>query len=37
MLDNTKPNISGEYGSIFQDFEHDIYDALKEGLDKIRK
>jgi DNA-binding transcriptional regulator YhcF (GntR family) len=24
LLDNTKPNISGEYGSIFQDFEHDI-------------
>ncbi|MDP9959352.1 GntR family transcriptional regulator [Chryseobacterium lathyri] len=37
LLDNTKPNISGEYGSIFQDFEHDIYNALKEGLDKIKK
>lgn len=37
MLDNTKPNISGEYGSIFQDFENDIYNALKEGLDKIQK
>jgi len=36
MLDNTKPNISGEYGSIFQDFEHDIYEALEEGLDKIK-
>lgn len=37
MLDNTKPDISGEYGSIFQDFEKDIYNALKEGLDKIKK
>ena len=37
MLDNTKPNISGEYGAIFQDFEHDIYNALKEGIDKVSK
>lgn len=37
MLDNTKPDISGDYGSIYQDFENDIYDALEEGLDKIRK
>jgi len=37
LLDNTKPNISGEYGTIFQDFEHDIYNALKEGLEKIKK
>ncbi|MPT33453.1 GntR family transcriptional regulator [Epilithonimonas hungarica] len=37
MLDNTKPNISGEYGTIFQDFENDIYEALEEGLDKIKK
>lgn len=37
LLDNTKPNISGDYGSIFQDFENDIYDALQEGLEKIKK
>ncbi|WP_294251363.1 GntR family transcriptional regulator [uncultured Chryseobacterium sp.] len=37
MLDNTKPDISGDYGSIYQDFENDIYHALEEGLDKIRK
>ncbi|KFC18347.1 GntR family transcriptional regulator [Epilithonimonas lactis] len=37
MLDNTKPNISGEYGSVFQDFALDIYNALKEGLEKIKK
>ncbi len=37
MLDNTKPNISGEYGSVYQDFALDIYNALKEGLDKIKK
>ncbi|MDT0688935.1 GntR family transcriptional regulator [Salegentibacter sp. F188] len=36
MLDNTKPGIKGEYGSIYQDFQNDIYRALKEGLEKIR-
>ena len=37
MLDNTKPGIKGEYGAIYQDFKNDIYNALKEGLEKIRK
>jgi DNA-binding transcriptional regulator YhcF (GntR family) len=37
MLDNTKPGIAGNYSSIYQDFKTDIYDALKEGLEKIRK
>jgi len=37
MLDNTEPEISGEYGSIYQDFQNDIYKALKEGLVKIKK
>ncbi|MES2487307.1 MAG: GntR family transcriptional regulator [Bacteroidota bacterium] len=37
MLDNTKPEIKGHYGTIYQDFKNDIYHALKEGLDKISK
>ncbi|MDR6846210.1 GntR family transcriptional regulator [Flavobacterium granuli] len=37
MLDNTKPIIKGKYGTIYQDFKKDIYNALKEGLEKIRK
>lgn len=37
MLDNTKPGISGNYGSIYQDFKDDIFNALKEGLEKIKK
>lgn len=37
MLDNTKPKIKGEYGTIYQDFKKDIYNALKEGLEKIKK
>lgn len=36
MLDNTKPGIKGEYGTIYQDFKNDIYDALKEAIDKLR-
>lgn len=36
MLDNTKPSIKGEYGTIYQDFKKDIYNALKEGIEKIR-
>jgi DNA-binding transcriptional regulator YhcF (GntR family) len=35
ILDNIKLEIDGEIGEIFQDFENDIYSALKEGLSKI--
>ncbi len=37
MLDNIKPGIKGNYGSIYQDFENDIFNALKEALDKLKK
>lgn len=37
ILDNIEPNIKGDYGSIYQDFEKDIFNALVEGIDKIRK
>lgn len=37
VLDNTKPAITGTYGTIYQDFKNDIYNALIEGLEKIRK
>ncbi|MFK7814566.1 MAG: GntR family transcriptional regulator [Maribacter sp.] len=37
ILDNDKPEITGDYGAIYQDFENDIYNALKEGIDKIKK
>lgn len=35
ILDNIKLNIEGEIVEIYQDFENDIYDALKVGLEKI--
>lgn len=37
LLDNTKPNLEGSYGSVYQDFKEDIYEALKEGLERINK
>ncbi len=37
MVDNTKPEISGNYGSIYQDFKEDIYQALEEGIEKLKK
>lgn len=37
MLDNVKDVLEGNYGSIYQDFEQDIFNALTEGLDKIKK
>lgn len=37
ILDNAKPSISGNYGSIYQDFKKDIFNALTEALEKLRK
>ncbi|MCM8568507.1 GntR family transcriptional regulator [Gramella jeungdoensis] len=37
LIDNAKPNIEGDYGSIYQDFREDIYNALNEGLQKLKK
>lgn len=36
ILDNDKPQLQGKYASIYQDFKNDIYNALLEGLHKIR-
>lgn len=37
ILDNIKVSAEGEIVEIYQDFENDIYFALKEGLPKIKK
>tara|TARA_R110000868_G_scaffold375365_4_gene639870 strand:- start:3035 stop:4084 length:1050 start_codon:yes stop_codon:yes gene_type:complete len=38
ILDNVKPNIlNGCLGKIYQDFENDIYHALSEGVNSIKK
>ncbi len=35
IMDNNKLEIDGDIVEIYQDFENDIYQALKEGLSKI--
>lgn len=35
MLDNAKLKIKGEYGSVYQDFKNDIYEALQEAHNKL--
>ncbi len=35
ILDNNKLKIEGDIIEIYQDFENDIYNALKEGLEEI--
>lgn len=37
IIDNIKIGMEGEIIKIYQDFENDIYNALKEGLPKITK
>lgn len=37
IMDNIKPSLNGALAEIYQDFENDIYFALKEGLTKIKK
>ncbi|MFD0990126.1 GntR family transcriptional regulator [Mariniflexile jejuense] len=36
ILDNNKLDIKGNYGAVYQDFQDDIYDALKKGLEKLK-
>lgn len=37
ILDNIKDSTDNELIQIYQDFENDIYDALNEGIEKIKK
>ena len=37
ILDNIKLNLEGKFVQIYQDFENDIYNALKQGIEKISK
>ncbi|RAV27816.1 GntR family transcriptional regulator [Sinomicrobium soli] len=36
LLDNGKSEISGNYASVYQDFENDIIQALTEGLERLQ-
>ena len=35
MVDHWMQNYTGNYGAVYQDFENDVYDGLKQGLDKL--
>jgi len=35
ILDNDKLEIKGSYGAVYQDFQEDIYKALKKGLKRL--
>lgn len=37
MLDNYIPQMSGNFGAVYQDFDNDIYDGLSQGLEKLRE
>ena len=36
MIDHWMQNYQGNYGAVYQDFENDVYEGLKQGLDKIK-
>lgn len=36
MVDHWLQNYTGNYGAVYQDFENDIYEGLKQGLDKLQ-
>ena len=35
MVDHWLQSYTGNYGAVYQDFENDVYDGLKQGLDKL--
>lgn len=37
ILDNDRLGLKGNYGSIYQDFNNDIYNALSEALERLQK
>ena len=37
LIDRHIKKLQGNYGSVYQDFEKDIYDGLSQGIDTIRK
>lgn len=36
IIDKTAEEVSGNYAAVFQDFENDIYSALKSGMDLLK-
>ena len=36
MIDHWIQRYQGNYGAVYQDFENDVYEGLKQGLDKLK-
>lgn len=36
MVDHWLQSYTGNYGAVYQDFENDVFDGLKQGLDKLK-
>lgn len=36
MVDHWLQSYTGNYGAVYQDFENDVYEGLKQGLDKLQ-
>lgn len=36
MVDHWMNTYQGNYGAVYQDFENDVYEGLKQGLDKLK-
>jgi len=37
ILDNHQNDIQGDFGAVYQNFKEDIYEALQQGIAKLRK
>ena len=37
LLDKLVPGVSGQYGAVYENFEHDIYKALEQALPQLSK
>jgi DNA-binding transcriptional regulator YhcF (GntR family) len=37
LLDKLVPGVEGKYAAVYENFQHDIYDALSEGIDQLSK
>lgn len=37
LMDNNLPELQGKFSAIYQDFKMDIYEALRDGLDTLKK
>jgi DNA-binding transcriptional regulator YhcF (GntR family) len=37
LLDKLVPGVSGQYGAVYENFEHDIYHALEQALPQLSK